>query len=255
MNIVLITQNEPFYLAQNISYLLKKLAANHRITACVLLNVSPFGKREGFLQKTIKTYNVFGVKFFLYYTLKFILSQLNRSNNVARVLKENNIPIVKLRKSVNHNDSLDIISSYKPDILLSISGNQIFKSKLIKLPPKGTLNLHTALLPKYRGLMPTFWVMKNDEEYTGVSVFFVDEGIDSGPILVPKKVKIGKNWTQRDLIKHTKKLGMDAILEAIEKIDSGKNELLPNNNDESTYYSFPTRDDVIEFYKKGKRFY
>ena len=66
-------------------------------------------------------------------------------------------------------------------------GNQIFKKQIIELAPKGCINLHTALLPKYRGLMPTFWVLKNNEKYTGVSVFFVDKGIDSGPIIVQRK--------------------------------------------------------------------
>ena len=69
----------------------------------------------------------------------------------------------------------------------------------------GCINLHTALLPKYRGLMPTFWVLKNNEKNTGVSVFFVDEGIDSGPIIVQKNISIG-NMTQQELIVKTKKL-------------------------------------------------
>jgi len=255
MNIVLLTQDEPFYLAKNISYLIKNLPVKHKITACVLFDVSPFGKRESFLQKAKRTYEVFGFNFFLYYGMNYLISKISSSNKVEKVLQEHNIPIIKLQKSVNHKDSLEIISSYKPDILLSIAGNQIFKSQLINLPPKGTLNLHTALLPKYRGLMPTFWVMKNDENYTGVSVFFVDEGIDSGPILVQKKVKINKNWSQRDLIKETKKIGMDAIIEAIEKIDSGKYDLIPNPKEESTYFSFPTRKDVKKFLAKGKKFF
>ncbi len=255
MNIVLITQDEPFYLAKNISYLLQRLPNKHKIVACIVFDVSPFGKRESFFQKAKRTYKIFGTKFFLFYSMNFLVSKLKNSNKVVNVLKKQNIPIIKLQKSINHKNSLEIISSYNPDILLSIAGNQIFKKKLIDLPSKGTLNLHTALLPKYRGLMPTFWVMKNDEDYTGVSVFFVDKGIDSGPILVQKKIKIDKNWSQRELIKHTKKLGMDAIIEAINKIDLGDYELFPNNDDESTYFSFPTREDVKEFYAKGKKFF
>jgi len=255
VNIIILTQDEPFYLAKNILYLINKLPAKHKITACVVFDVSPFGKRESFITKAEKTYKVFGLKFFLYYALNFLLSKIRTSNKVEKVLDDHNIPIIKLPKSVNHKDSLEIISSYKPDLLLSIAGNQIFKSQLLNLPTKGTLNLHTALLPKYRGLMPTFWVMKNDEDYTGVSVFFVDEGIDSGPIVVQKKVRIDKSWSQRDLIKETKKIGMDAIIEAIEKIDSGNYELIPNPKEESTYFSFPTRNDVKEFLAKGKKFF
>lgn len=122
------------------------------------------------------------------------------------------------------------------------------------MAPEGCLNLHTALLPKYRGLMPSFWVLKNDENYTGVSVFFVDEGIDSGPILVQKKIKID-NRTQQELIRYTKKIGMDAIIEAIELVQSGNYKLISNPDKKMTYYSFPTRKDVKEFRKKEKKFY
>lgn len=102
--------------------------------------------------------------------------------------------------------------------------------------------------------MPSFWVLKNDETHTGVSVFFVDDGIDSGPILVQKKVEIGSR-SQEELIKYTERLGMDAIIEAIEKIQDGTYQLIPNLDDESSYFSFPTREDVKEFKRKGKRFY
>ena len=129
------------------------------------------------------------------------------------------------------------IKSYEPDLLISIAGNQIFKQPLIDLAPKGCLNLHTALLPKYRGLMPSFWVLKNNERETGVSVFFVDKGIDSGPILVQKKLPISEKMSQAELIKKSKKLGMDAIIEAINLIHNGNFNLIPNPNEEKTFFS------------------
>jgi methionyl-tRNA formyltransferase len=147
------------------------------------------------------------------------------------------------------------IRSYNPDLLISILGSQIFKQPLIDLAPKGCLNLHTALLPKYRGVMPSFWVLKNNEKETGVTVFFVDQGIDSGPILVQKRILITEGMTQSQLIKLSKKIGMDAIIEAIELIQGGTYKLIPNPDEEKTYYSFPTRQDVIAFYKSGGKFY
>ncbi|MDB4851845.1 formyltransferase family protein, partial [Flavobacteriaceae bacterium] len=119
---------------------------------------------------------------------------------------------------------------------------------------KGCINLHTALLPKYRGLMPTFWVMKNNEKYTGVSVFFVDEGIDSGPIIVQEKLEIG-NSTQKSLIIKTKRIGMQLILKSIDLISNNKVAIIPNDASKKTYYSFPTRKDVLEFRKNGKKFF
>ena len=253
MKIIIITQNEPFYLKQNLEYLLSILPANHEIVGCIVNAVSPFGKKESFIDKAIKTYKVFGLKFFIYYSIKFFKAKcLNEP--IHSFLLKNNITNIQLSSSVNSKDSLDKIKSFKPDLLVSILGNQIFKRELLDIAPKGCINLHTALLPRYRGLMPTFWVMKNNEKYTGVSVFFVDEGIDSGPIIVQEKVLIA-NDTQAKLIKRTKRIGMELIVKAIVCISEDDVMLIPNPESEKTYYSFPTRNDVIEFNKKGKRFF
>ncbi|MDB4785619.1 formyltransferase family protein, partial [Akkermansiaceae bacterium] len=164
------------------------------------------------------------------------------------------IPIIILDEPINSLNSVNKIKAYRPDLLVSILGNQIFKSPVLNLAPKGCINLHTALLPKYRGLMPSFWVMKNNEKKTGVSVFFVDEGIDSGPIIVQKEVEIG-NKTQEELIMYTKKLGMEAIAKSINLIQKNEVKLIENDSSKKTYFSFPTRKDVVEFNKSGKKFF
>lgn len=253
MNIILITQNEPFYLSENLNYLLSNLKNDCEIVGCVVTDASPFGKQESFLSKALKTKNIFGFKFFLYYSLKFIHSKLFK-NSVKSILKDYKIPLLDVKGSINSKKNLQIISSYNPDLLISILGNQIFRRPLIDLAPKGCINLHTALLPKYRGLMPTFWVLKNNEKFTGVSVFYVDEGIDSGPIIVQKKIEIG-NKTQQQLIKLTKKIGMDCILLAIDLIKNNNVKLIDNISKDKTYFSFPTAQDVSEFKKRGKRFF
>ncbi len=254
MRIILLTQDDPFYLAQNIDYLITNLPKHSEVVATVVFDVSPFGKRESFTDKLKKTYDIFGFGFFVNYGFKFVFSKLNPNKKVKNILAKHNVPLVEIEGNINKAENLARLKSYQPDLLISIAGNQIFKLPLINLAEKGCLNLHTALLPKYRGLMPSFWVMKNNEKYTGVSVFFVDEGIDSGEILVQKKVEIG-NRTQAELIDHTKLLGMQAILESVEKIHEGNYELIPNPESEKTYFSFPTKQDAEEFLKAGKRFY
>lgn len=252
MRIIIITQNEPFYLKSNIEYLIKILPSEAELVGCVVSDASPFGKKETFIKKVIKTYNIFGFNFFVHYTVKFIKSFFSKS--IKSLLSENNIPIINIEGSINSKNSLNKIRTFNPDLLVSILGNQIFKMPLINLAPKGCINLHTALLPKYRGLMPTFWVMKNNEKYTGVSVFFVDEGIDSGPIITQKKVNI-KNLTQDELINKTKKIGMELIAKSINLIQKNKVQLIENNDSESSYFSFPTKEDVLEFKKIGKKFF
>ncbi|GAB3258451.1 hypothetical protein GCM10027347_21740 [Larkinella harenae] len=254
MRIIFITQDEPFYLAKNLDYLLKKMPPYAKVVGTVVADVSPFGKKETMTEKAKKTYDIFGLPFFMRYGLKFVTSKMSKENSVKYVLDKYQIPLIQLENNINKPDSLEKIRSYKPDLLISILGNQIFKRPLLDLAPQGCINLHTALLPKYRGLMPSFWVMRYNEKYTGVSVFFVDEGIDSGPILVQKKVEIG-NRSQAELIEYTKQIGMDCIIESIEKIHEGNYKLIENDASQMTYYSFPTREDVKAFLAAGKRFY
>ena len=253
MRIIIITQDDPFYLKENLAYLLSLLPSQFKIVGCIVSDVSPFGKKDSFFKKALKTYNIFGIKFFIYYSIKFIYSKIFK-NSIKNFLKTENITQIKLSEPINNKSSLKLIKSFNPDLLVSILGNQIFKKDLISLAPKGCINLHTALLPKYRGLMPTFWVLKNNEEYTGVSVFFVDEGIDSGPIILQKKIEI-KDMSQSELIKATKHLGMELIAESIYLISENKVKLISNPDSEMTYYSFPTSNDVKEFLRSGKIFF
>jgi len=254
MKIVIITQDDPFYLGPNIDYLLSELPDYAQVVACIVTNVSPFGKKESFLAKAIKTLQVFGIGFFVRYAIRFIRTRISSRDSVLAVLKRHAIPLLSLSSSINSEASLNLLHSYEPDLLVSIAGNEIFRQPLIELAPLGCLNLHTALLPKYRGLMPSFWVLKNQEHKTGVSIFFVDEGIDSGPILVQKEIEIS-GMTQEELIRQTKRLGMDGILEAIDKLHLGDRSVIENDDAKKTYYSFPTHEDVKEFRKVGARFY
>lgn len=254
MRIVLITQNEPFYLAENIDFLIASLPKNCSIVACVLDKASPFGSRNSLVAKATKTVKTFGIGFFGAYVAKYFVRILSKKANLRTVLSNAKIPVLDLEGSINSDSFIENISSYRPDLLISILGSQIFKAPLLSIATFGCINLHSSLLPKYRGLMPSFWVLKNEEEYTGVSVFFVDEGIDSGDILIQKKIWIGDK-SQQELIKVTKRIGIEAVVEAVEAIRSSKVSLIKNDDKEMSYFSFPKREDVAVFRSRGKKFW
>lgn len=255
MKVLIITQDDPFYLAKNLDYLFSKKNDKIQYVGCVLLAQSPFGKKnESFITKALETLKIFGISFFINYTIKFIFNKFNKQTKIRNILSKHNIKCIELNKSINSEESLKRLSGYEPDLIISIAGNEIFKRPLINLAPYGCLNLHTALLPKYRGLMPSFWVLKNNEKVTGVSVFFVDEGIDSGEIISQEVVDI-RNLSQEELIIITKKIGMDLVYESIIKIINNNYVLIENPDALSSYYGFPKREDVLEFKKLGKRFF
>ena len=254
MKIIIYTQNDPFFLSDNLRYLIENLPKEVEIVGIILNNASPFGKRDNFFIKSLRTLSVFGINFFCYYSFKYLLNFLSKDKDIKKILRKYNLKLINLEKSVNDKSSISIINSYKPDLLISILGNEIFRSEIIKLPKYGIINLHSSLLPKYRGLMPAFWVLHNKEKYTGVSVFFVDEGIDSGPILEQEKIEIN-NSTHQELILKTKHVGMILIIKAIKKIIKGDYSLINNYSNDMSYFSFPTRKDVIHFLKIGNKFF
>jgi methionyl-tRNA formyltransferase len=254
MRVVLLTQDEPLFLAPAIEYLLSRTPKEVAVAGCIVFEPSPLGKKVGLAGRARELLRVFGVAYFLRYAIRFAAARLDPNRRLSRILKRHGVLEVRLEGNINAEASLEAIRAFEPDLLISVAGNQIFRRPLIELAPKGCLNLHTALLPKYRGLMPTFWTLKNGEKETGVSVFLVDEGIDSGPIVVQKRVPIDTDRLE-ELIRHTKIIGMDAVWEAVEKIRAGTPELIPNPEAEKTYFSFPTRADVRAFRAAGKRLY
>lgn len=254
MRLILLTQNDPFFLTRNLTDFLDTLDPRHSIVACVLMNPSPFGKRSTLVAKVGQALSVFGPRFLWHYATRMVCARLSGTPSVETLLQQRAIPLLRPEGSINTESFLSRLASYKPDLLISIAANQIFRRPLLDLAPKGCINLHTSLLPKYRGLMPSFWVLRNGEVETGVSVFLVDEGIDSGPILVQKRVPIN-GMSQQELIEHTKELGMKAVQEAISLIDQEHPPFLPNPEDQMSYFHFPTRADVKAFRANGARFF
>ena len=161
MRVLLITQNEPFYLAQALEQFLREFPEGCQLVGCIVMSPSPMGKSEPLWKRAKKTWGTFGTTFFLHYALRFLRHKVDSERQVEAVMQKHRIPLVHLEKSINHTDSRDKISQLGADVFVSVQANQIFRQPLIDLAPKGVLNLHTALLPKYRGLMPTFWALRH----------------------------------------------------------------------------------------------
>lgn len=257
MRILIITQNDPFYLGRHLDYLLCKLTSFVTVCGVVVLDASPFGRAESFWKRIKRTCSVFGLKFFIRYSLRYIRSKIfDRNARIRNVIEKYNIEEIKLpKRSVNEKECLESFAAHSPDLIVSISANQIFGKNLLNLPTYGCLNLHTALLPKYKGLMPTFWALKNNEREIGISVFIMNEDIDTGEIIIQEKVPIDSQDSLESLINKTKRIGMDCILEATRLTKSRKYATIKVSPGQGHYYSFPNRKDVKEFIQAGKRFW
>lgn len=252
LRIVLITQDDVFYLPDAIAHLLGRIAP-HQVVGCVVLGMSVFGRDDAAHKKILKTWRIFGGRFLLHYGVAFVLARIRRGD-IRALLRRAQIAQVVVAGTLNAKATRLRIAEYKPDIIISVAANEIFSKELLSIPRLGTLNLHSGLLPRYRGLLPTFWAMKNAEKEIGISVVLMDEGIDSGEVLVQRRIPFS-GQSHAEVIRATKHLGMEALVTAVSLLQKGRYERSPNESTNATYYSFPRREDVKEFIAMGNRFY
>lgn len=180
----------------------------------------------------------------------------NFANNLFSykiICKKNKIPIYSA-KNINSEQFIKKISGKKTDLFFSIFLNQIFKQKLLSIPKIGTLNIHPALLPSYRGLSPIFWALKNGEKKAGITIHWIDDKIDSGEIIAQKEVHISPTDTEFSLYFKCVDEGIKILKTVFENIKRGNIKSIPTNAIKPSYYSFPTRNEVKEFEKRGKKF-
>src|SRR5690606_37360041 len=109
-------------------------------------------------------------------------------------------------EDVNSEEFRGLLRELGVEFIVSISGTQLYRKALREQTPRGIVNCHGALLPKYRGLMPSFWTLANGEKEGGVSVHLVDAKLDNGPILVQRRYRIHSRDTLEDIMARGKDL-------------------------------------------------
>lgn len=153
-------------------------------------------------------------------------------------------------ESVNSENALDDFRKFAPDLAISIRFGQIFKQLLINIPRFGVLNLHSGLLPNYRGILGTFWAILHGEKEIGTTLHFInDSGIDTGKIIGFSKNKIDGNLSLLLNINNLYKSGCELISQSLEKIQNGEENKAVDQSmlGNGQYFSYPKSDDVKKF--------
>ncbi|WOX79356.1 methionyl-tRNA formyltransferase [Candidatus Shikimatogenerans bostrichidophilus] len=155
----------------------------------------------------------------------------NEKNLIKKIALKNNINIIYseyIYKNIKN------IINLKPDLLIIISFKYL-KKKIWNIPKLGTINIHPSLLPQYKGANPINWVIINGEKKTGLTSFFINKIIDSGKIILQKKININNKITYKKLYKLLSKKTKKFLIKTIKKIlTKEKLKLAPKINN---YYS------------------
>ena len=111
------------------------------------------------------------------------------------------------------------IRALEPEIIVVVAYGRILPPEVLAIPPRGCINLHVSLLPRYRGAAPIQWAVLNGDAETGVTIMKLDEGLDTGDILLVRPVAIGPEETSGELFERITALGAETLLEALARLD------------------------------------
>jgi methionyl-tRNA formyltransferase len=153
------------------------------------------------------------------------------------------IPVVQAEKIKKNEEFRDRLEAIQPDAILVVAYGRIIPKWMLDLPRFGNLNLHGSLLPKYRGAAPIQWAIANGEPVTGVTTMRLDEGLDTGGILMQREMAIAPDHTSTDVFPLLAEIGAALMMETLEALESGT--IVPQKQDDAlaTHAPILTRDD------------
>ncbi len=164
---------------------------------------------------------------------------------VAICAHEHNIEVYKPNKL---KEDYEYILNKKPDIIITCAYGSIVPKVVLDYPSYGCINVHASLLPKYRGASPIVASILNGEKETGITIMYMDEGIDTGNIIMSRSIEIEDNDNSLSLSNKLSLLGANLLIDTLPKIFEGENFDIPQDNEEATYVGMLKREDEhIEF--------
>ncbi|MDB6121303.1 MAG: fmt [Pedosphaera sp.] len=249
MRIAFLTTNDPLYLPAFFKRVLAQCAAQ---TQSVYV-VPPLYKQQTSSQAAWRYYRSFGTKVFMGLGFHILRAKI-KGESIASVCRRHKVKYESI-PDVNAPVFLDQLRREAPDVLVSVSCPQIFKTPLIGLPSRGILNIHGAILPHYRGVMPSFWMMANGEKQAGVSIYFVNEQIDAGGLCAQRAFNILPDETLNDFLRRSKSIAADLLLGVLSQMNRGNVPQQPLNLSEGSYYSWPDAKAYKKFCAAGRQFW
>lgn len=146
---------------------------------------------------------------------------------------ENNINIYQPEKVRNNVDFIEQVKGLNPDVICVVAYGKILPKELLDIPRLGCINVHGSLLPKYRGAAPIQWAVLNGEKITGCTTMYMNEGMDTGDIILKEEVEIGENETTGELWNRLSKIGANLLVKTLELVEKGEAPREPQNDDYS----------------------
>jgi len=174
--------------------------------------------------------------------------------SLERVAADYDVPIL-YTININTRDAVELLRGYHADLIVSVFFNQRLRTQVLNIPRLGSINLHNSVLPRYAGVDPSFHAIANSETCVGSSVHFMEEKFDSGAVIDQYR------YARRpeDSVLHLDYIvmgeGIRIVAEALDRLQCGNVAATAQDPLARTYCSFPTKEEVQRFRRKGGRYF
>jgi methionyl-tRNA formyltransferase len=175
---------------------------------------------------------------------------------VKRVAVARGIPVVQPEKIKTNAEFRERLEAVGADVILVVAYGRIVPRWMLDLPRLGCINLHGSLLPKYRGAAPIQWAVANGESETGVTTMRIDEGLDTGPMLLAEKLRIAPEETAIDLFESLAEIGAGLTVKTLHGLERGTITPVEQDHAEATLAPILQREDgAIDFSNGAQKIY
>jgi methionyl-tRNA formyltransferase len=256
VRIVVVTQEDPFYLPPA----LDALCRARRADVVGLIILAAFNERLA--ETAQRLYDFYGPWDFLRLGVRYagakVADRVNRLRPVTRpysardVARRHGIPVFTPAKINAPEFVATLRDELRPDLLISVAASQILRQRVLDVPRLGCINMHSAPLPRFQGMMPNFWTMLHGEPHASVTIHYMVEKLDAGDVILQRPVPILPGDSLHDLMVRSKEVGVGVLLEAVSQIERGTAKREPLDASRATYFSFPKRADALRLRRMGR---
>ena len=175
---------------------------------------------------------------------------------VKQIAEVAGLDILQPEKIKNNEELRERLTAIAPDVAIVVAYGRIIPKWMLDLPRLGNINLHGSLLPKYRGAAPIQWAIARGETVTGVTTMMLDEGLDTGAMLLQREVPIGPSDTAEHLYPTLSQIGAELMIQTLLGLQSGSIKPTLQDSSAATLAPILTRDDgAIDFSRNAREIY
>lgn len=160
---------------------------------------------------------------------------------VKKIAEENNIPVYQPEK-IKSEEFTSFLETIKADVFVAVAYGQILSERILNIPKYGCINVHGSLLPEYRGAAPIQQSILDGRDKTGVTIMYMEKGLDTGDMILKKEIEITDDDTYGTLHDKMAPIGAQALIEALEMIENGTVRAEKQDDSKSTYAHMITKE-------------